>query len=85
METQQAFVRCRQETINRRFKQWGILKQIYRGNVTNHGQAFQLVAIVTQLAIENGEPLFQVDYKDPDWDNLYFDDAGIVDEEDEDE
>jgi hypothetical protein len=32
-----------------------------------------LVAIVTQLAIENGEPL-QVDYKDPDWDNLYFDD-----------
>jgi hypothetical protein len=30
-----------------------------------------------------GEPLFQVDYKDPDFDNLYFDDAHVVEEEED--
>ena len=29
-------------------------------------------ARMTQLAIANGEPLFSVDYEDPDFDNLYF-------------
>ena len=81
--TMEAFVRRRQETVNKRFKQWGILKQVYRGDTAKHGQPFRVCAIVTQLAIENGEPLFQVDYKDPDWDNLYFDDADVVDEDDE--
>jgi hypothetical protein len=83
METAAAYVRRRHETINKRFKQWGILKQVYRGDITKHGQAFRFVAIVTQLAIENGEPLFQVDYQDPDFDNFYFDDAHVVDEEEE--
>jgi hypothetical protein len=85
MESQAAFVRRRHETINKRFKQWGILKQVYCGDITKHGQVFRFVSIVTQLAIENGEPLFQVDYKDPDWDNLYFDDADIVDDDEEEE
>ncbi len=85
METQQAFVRRRHETINRRFKQWGILKQVYRGDVTKHGQVFRLVAIITQLAIESGEPLFQVDYEDPEFDNLYFDDNDVLEDNTEDE
>jgi hypothetical protein len=81
MAADAAFVRRRHETINRRFKQWGILKQVFRGDLSKHGQAFCLCAIVTQLCIENGEPLFQVDYEDPDWDNFYFDDADIDDDE----
>lgn len=66
-ETMQAFVRRRQETVNKRFKQWGILKQVYREkqDIGSHGKAFRAVAIITELAIENGEPLFDVDYEDP--------------------
>ena len=85
METQQAFVRRRHETIHRRFKQRGILKHVYRGDVTKHGQVLRLVAIVTQLAIESGEPLFQVDYEDPEFDNLYFDDNDVLEDNTEDE
>ena len=40
-----------------------------------------MCAIVTQLAIENGEPLFQVDYKDPDFENFYFDEYSGRDDE----
>ena len=76
---QASFVRRRQETINNRFKQWGILKQVYRGDITKHGDAFRVCALVTQLGIESGEPLFQVEYKDPDFDNLYFQDGNIPD------
>lgn len=82
MEQAAAYVRRRQETINRRFKQWGVLKQVYRGDISAHGKAFRLCAIVTQLAINNGEPLFQVEYEDPDFDNLYFEDDNEDDNED---
>jgi hypothetical protein len=74
-ESMQALVRRRHETVNKRLKQWGILKQVYRGELHTHGLAFRVCAVVThQLAIENGEPLFSVDYDDPDFDNFYFDD-----------
>ena len=63
--------RC-QETINKRFKQFGVLKQIYRHDIRDHGSAFRCVAIVTQLSIENGEPLFSVDYQDPYLNNNYY-------------
>jgi hypothetical protein len=81
METAAAFVRRRHETINQRFKQWGVLKQVYRGDGTKHGTSFRVCAIITQLAIQNGEKLFQVDSEDPDSDNLYFEDK---DEDDDD-
>ncbi len=65
-ETQamQSIVRMRQETINMRLKQWEILKQVYRHDITKHGYVLRAVAVavVVQVAIENGEPLFQVDY-----------------------
>ena len=38
---------------------------------------------MTQIAICNGEPLFQVDYEDPDYNNQYFDDAHILDDNDD--
>ena len=36
------------------------------------------------LCIENGEPLFSVDYEDPDFNNLYFQDHHIGDDDDDD-
>ena len=54
----------RQETVNRRFKQWKILKSVFRHDLTMHCRVFSAIAVITQLAIENGEPLFQVDYDD---------------------
>jgi hypothetical protein len=81
-ESMQSLVRRRHETVNKRFKQWGILKQVFRGDISKHNQVFRFVAIVTQIAIENGEPLFGVDYEDPDFDNLYFADYAIDDDDD---
>jgi hypothetical protein len=78
----QSLVRRRHETFNKHFKQWGILKQVFRGDISKHNQVFRFVAIVTQIAIENGEPLFGVDYEDPDFDNLYFEDYAIDDDDD---
>lgn len=70
-ERQQSIARRRHETVNKRFKQFGALKQIWRHNVANHGKAFRVAAIVTQCSIQNGEPLFDVDYLDPNWDDDY--------------
>lgn len=59
-------VRARQETVNKRFKQWGILRQVYRNDLCDHRHVFVAVCVITQLAIENGEPLFSVEYDDMD-------------------
>ena len=57
-------VRSRQETVNRRFKQWQILKQVFRHDIRVHRDVFASIAVITQLAINNGEGLFSVDYSD---------------------
>jgi hypothetical protein len=77
----QADMRKRHETINMRFKQWGILKQVFRSKrLYRHGKVFRAVAILTQIAISNGEPLFQVEYEDPHLGDLeYFEDNGGID------
>jgi hypothetical protein len=57
-------VRSRHETVNKRFKQWGCLYQRFRhSDLTKHSAAFRAVAVITQLSIEHGEPLFSVEYK----------------------
>ena len=61
----QTRVRSRQETVNKRFKNWGILKQVFRGEIPKHGDAFRAIAVMTQLAIIDGEPLFDCGYRDP--------------------
>ena len=38
--------------------------QVYRHDIKNHGYIFWVVAVITQRAVENGEPLFEVDYND---------------------
>jgi len=60
----QGRVRSRHETLNGRLKNWGILQQIFRHDISHHGDVFRACAVITQLMLENGEPLFQVDYSD---------------------
>jgi hypothetical protein len=59
-------VRRRHETVNRRFKQWQILKQKFRHDILKHSDVFHAIAVVTQLSIQNGDPLFPVEYVDED-------------------
>ena len=61
----QSRVRMRQETVNKRFKQWGALAEVYRHDVQTHSTVFRAIGVLTQLTILNGEPLFDVSYRDP--------------------
>jgi hypothetical protein len=60
----QGRVRVWHETLNRRLKNWGILSQVFRHHVLLHGNVFWACAIITQLTTEDGEPLFEAEYKD---------------------
>jgi len=58
--------RARHETVNRRFKTWSCLKQVWRHDRSKHHLAFRAVATICQLEIENGRAPFQVTtYEDP--------------------
>ena len=63
---QKSLVQSQHETINKRFKQWNCLHQIFRHHVSKHGPVFRAVAVITQLALENGELLFGVTYNNHD-------------------
>ena len=63
-EFMQQRVRNRQETVNKRLKQFGILKQVYRHSIPNHGDVFRACAVLTQLAINDGDRLFACGYRD---------------------
>jgi len=54
----------RHETINNRFKFWGILKQVYRHNIIRHGSVVRAIGVITQLDINNGVRLYNVEYDD---------------------
>jgi len=62
----QGRVRARHKMLNRRPKNWGILSQVYRHHIMTHGDVFRACAVVTQLTIHDGEPLFEVEYEDSD-------------------
>jgi hypothetical protein len=49
------------ETCNKRLQQFGCLKQRYRHHLSGHMLVFSSVAVLTQLEIENGAPLFKVE------------------------
>ena len=57
-------VRSRHESLNGRLKNWEILKSMYRHDIMEHGNVFRAVAVITQLSINAGERLFEVDYSD---------------------
>ena len=46
------------------YKTVGKCKQTYHHDIINHGYVFRAVAVIVQIEIENGEPLFEVDYSD---------------------
>ena len=57
-------VQGRHETINARLKAYSILREMYRHDITQHGYVFRAVAVLVQLSIRNGDPLFSTtDYK----------------------
>ena len=64
-EMQQRICACH-ETVNKRFKQWGCLQNKFRHDILKHAEVFRAVAVITQIAIETGEPLFEVNYIDDD-------------------
>ncbi len=60
----QSTARSRHETFNGRLKNWSILENVYRHDITVHGTVFYACAVITQLSVANGEPLFKVEYGD---------------------
>ena len=62
VQKMQARVRNRQETVNERFKNWGILVTPYRHSFS-HQRVFGAIAVLTQLTFKYN-PLFEVEYND---------------------
>jgi hypothetical protein len=58
----QSAMRSCHKTLNGHLKNWGILEKVYRHDITVHGTVFYVCAVITQLAIANREPLFEVEY-----------------------
>ena len=57
-DAMQKRVQGRHETVNSRLKSFRILDQVYRHDPTQHGYVFWAVAVLVQLSIKNGDPLF---------------------------
>jgi len=58
-------VRSRHEMVNKRLKQWACLRNRFRHHeFEKHSSCFRAVAVLTQVAIEHGEPLPDVEYSD---------------------
>lgn len=53
--------RARHETANERLKQFAVLKENFRHDISFHGICFDAVANITQLCF-NHEPLFEVKF-----------------------
>ncbi len=54
----------RHESVNGRLKNWAILTSLYRHDLMEHGNVFWAIAVITQISINVGEKLFEVDYSD---------------------
>ena len=65
-ETEYIQQRCRncQETVNKRLKQFGVLKQKYRYDLRLYGDVVRACAVLTQFAIDDGDKLFACGYND---------------------
>ena len=60
----QGRVRSRHETFNGRLKTWEILKQVFRHDISRHSSVLHACCVISELMVENGEPLFAVQYSD---------------------
>jgi hypothetical protein len=61
-----ARVRARHETINSRFKKFGILRKPFRHDISKHRMVFLAVAKICQIGLMEDEPSFEIDYFDID-------------------
>jgi len=52
------------EMLTGQLKNRGILSQVFHHHILLHGDVFRVCTVITQLTIENGEPLFEVEYED---------------------
>ena len=50
--------------MNRWFKDWGVLKQVFRYYAGDHANILHAIVVLTQMAIEGGERLFSREYRD---------------------
>lgn len=74
IDEMQSLVHRRKETANKRLKHCQCIKQLHWGDITRYGRYFRAVAVIaaiTEPCIENGEPLFNVEYEDTGMDNSY--------------
>jgi hypothetical protein len=62
-DAQQRRTQGRHETVNARLKNFKILVEQYRHDETQHGYVFRAVACLVQIALKNGDPLYNVNYK----------------------
>lgn len=53
-------IMARHETVNKRLRQFYILRVEFRHERQKHSMVFHAVANLTQLNIENGNPLFNI-------------------------
>ena len=60
----QGRLRSRQETINMTFKDWGVLKQVFRHYASDYGNILHAIIVLTQMAIEGGENVFSCECRD---------------------
>lgn len=60
MQEQRKRLRSRHETVNMRLKNFAVLNQRYRHNLEDHAYIFRAVAVLVQISLENGEPLFEL-------------------------
>ena len=56
-------VQGRHETVNARMKKFSILKERYRHDITQHGYVLRAVAVLVQISLQNGDPLYNVEYE----------------------
>lgn len=56
-----ARIRARHETVNKRLKQFSVLRQRFRHDIARHGDCFFAVLNITHLMLQE-EPLFSVDF-----------------------
>ena len=54
-------VRARQETVNKRIKQFGATSKVFRHNIRKHEIVLKSAVILTQLSINRGEKLFEIE------------------------
>ena len=60
----QGRVRAHRKMLNGWLKTWGTLSWVFHHRITMNGNVFRACVVVTQLTVENGELLFEVEYED---------------------